>query len=153
MLKRILAGVLFVFVAAQFVRPKPNVSSEPPPAEDFIVRFNPPAPLRQILLASCYDCHSNHTHYPWYSQIQPVGWWLANHVADGKRGLNFSEFGKYSAKRQNRKLDQISDEVTNHTMPLRSYTWTHPEARLKEDQILALSEWCDGLHDRVGPEQ
>ena len=63
-----------------------------------------PGNVQPILARACYDCHSDNTAYPWYNRIQPVAWWLANHVKEGKGELNFSQFGTYSGKKQKHKL-------------------------------------------------
>ena len=55
-----------------------------------------PDSVKVILQNACYDCHSNNTRYPWYVNIQPVGWWMSGHIADARDGLNFSEFGGYT---------------------------------------------------------
>lgn len=151
MLKRILVGLVVVVVAIQFIRPKANSAAQSSTKDDFVVMYSPPAEIRQILAVACYDCHSNTTRYPWYAQIQPTGWWLASHINDGKAALNFSEFGTYAAKKQARKLSQISDQLTEHTMPLGSYTWIHRDARLTEAQIKTVSDWMDDLHDKIAP--
>ena len=150
-LKRILLGLAAVLVAIQFIRPHQNIAPGGRTADDFIARFNPPPAVRTVLETACYDCHSNTTRYPWYAQVQPVGWWLAQHIADGKEALNFSEFGAYSAKRQARKLNLISDQVTDRAMPLPSYTWIHRDARLTDAQVAAVTDWIDALYDKLSP--
>ncbi len=139
-------------VAVQFVRPARNVAPTPTSKDDFVVAFSPPPPVREVLRQACYDCHSNHTRYPWYTHVQPLGWWLASHVNDGKEELNLSEFGSYPRKLQLRKLNQISETVNNREMPLPSYTWAHPEARLTDAQVAAVTEWVDGLYDELDTE-
>jgi hypothetical protein len=153
MAKRILLGLVAVLIVMQFFRPTLNVASQPPTKDDFVVRYAPPPEIQQILAVACYDCHSNTTRYPWYAQAQPVGWWLGSHINDGKFALNFSEFGSYAPKRQARKLNQISDQLTEHTMPLRSYTWIHRDARLSDAQIRTVTDWMDALHDKIAPEE
>lgn len=111
-----------------------------------------PAGVRDLLQRACYDCHSNQTYYPWYAEIQPVGWWLAKHVKDGKEHLNFSEFGTYTVKRRVNKLEQISDEVSQQAMPLASYTWGHPKARLTPAEVKQLTDWAENLRDEIAPE-
>jgi hypothetical protein len=101
-----------------------------------------PADVEQILTRSCYDCHSNNTFYPWYSHIQPVGFWLQHHVNEGKDELNFSEFAKYKKKRQLHKLDEIIEMMELHEMPLASYTVIHSNAKLSKQQELILVEWA-----------
>ncbi|HVU32873.1 MAG TPA: heme-binding domain-containing protein [Opitutaceae bacterium] len=151
MAKRIIGVVILVVVVIQFFRPARNISSEPPGKDDVTVRFAPPPAVAQTLRTACYDCHSNNTRYPWYANVEPVGWWLANHIKDGKRHLNFSVIGSYSAKKQAHVFDAISDQVTEHDMPLQSYTWIHRDARLTTAQINALSDWSDAQHDKVAP--
>ena len=90
--RKILLGLLFLFMAMQFIRPGQNRTNEVQKA-DLIKQFNAPANVAGILTTSCYDCHSNNTRYPCYSNIQPSGWLLAKHIKDGKKELNFSEFG------------------------------------------------------------
>jgi hypothetical protein len=151
MLRRILLGLIVVLVIIQFIRPSRNISPEPPGPNDFATLYTPPAGVRTVLEHACYDCHSNNTRYPWYANVQPIGWWLANHVNEGKRELNFSEFGTYTLKRKSRKLDAISDQVSNREMPLKSYTWIHADARLTDEQVNAVSAWMDALRDQVAP--
>ncbi|MEO6995607.1 MAG: heme-binding domain-containing protein [Lacunisphaera sp.] len=151
MIKKALLGVGLLLVVAQFIRPAKNISSGPETA-DISTKFTVPPEVKRVLQKACYDCHSNQTHYPWYAGIQPVGWWLAKHVKNGKAHLNFSEFATYSAKRTADKFDQISDEVSQQAMPLRSYKWGHPEARLTAAEMKLLIDWADHLHDEIAPD-
>ncbi|MGZ4117789.1 MAG: heme-binding domain-containing protein [Bacteroidia bacterium] len=96
-----------------------------------------------LLETACYDCHSNNTNYPWYTNIQPIGWWMNHHVNKGKRELNFSEFESYTLKRKLRKLSKIKKEVEEGDMPLSSYTLIHSEAKLSSDQKELLIKWVD----------
>jgi hypothetical protein len=148
---KFLLGLAVVFLAMQAFRPAKNLSTAAPFAgKDEVTVLFPASPeVKQILATSCYDCHSNHTRYPWYAEIQPVGWWLASHVNDGRKHLNFSEFGTYPAKRQLKKLEEINDEVQDHGMPLKSYTLVHVDARLTPAQATALCDWAEAAHDRV----
>ena len=93
--KKLLLTVLVVFIAIQFIRPARNNSGSIQKA-DIVPHFNVPATIAGILQTSCYDCHSNNTHYPWYANVQPIGWLLASHVKDGKEELNLNEFATYS---------------------------------------------------------
>lgn len=118
---KVLLGLGALLVVAQAIRPMSNHGTIVGP--DHITKLAPmPAEVDAILQRACYDCHSNATTYPWYANIQPVGWWLEKHVRDGKRHLNFSEFATYSAKRATRKLEETVEEVREHRMPLASYT-------------------------------
>ena len=94
-----------------------------------------------ILQTSCFDCHSNYTNYPWYTNIQPIGWWLNHHVDEGKEELNFSEFESYSLKRKLHKLEEIKEMVEEGEMPLSSYTLIHGDTKLSPEQKEILYTW------------
>jgi len=98
--------LLIVLVAMQFIRPPRNRNGQVMPA-DLTQHFKVPASVESIIKTSCYDCHSNNTEYPWYANIQPMGWLLANHIKNGKAELNFNDFGSYSKRRQLNKLKAI----------------------------------------------
>ena len=151
-IKKVLLALLVLFVAAQFFRPEKNLGTVGGP-NDLTVKHSVPEPVKALLERACYDCHSNRTYYPWYAEIQPVGWWLAKHVTDGKNNLNFSEFGKYPTKRAVTRLEQISEDVSEKAMPLPSYRWGHPKARLTTDEIKTLTDWAEALHDELAPDQ
>ena len=144
-------ALLLVLIGIQFIHPRQNLGATGGP-NDLAVRAAAPDDVRQLLADACYDCHSNRTQYPWYASVQPVAWWLDHHVQEGKRELNFSEFGAYSPRRASHKLAAIGKEVSRGDMPLSSYTWMHPAARLPSDQRKKLVDWAQALHDKVPPE-
>ncbi len=147
LLKRILIILLVIFVLIQFYpRPKKNLSGFTS-SSDISIVHSIPSTVQQVLKTSCYDCHSNNTVYPWYSKIQPVAAWLNNHIVDGKKELNFSEFGDYSLRRQYRKLGEINAQVKKDEMPLGSYTLIHRDAILNTDQKLLIANWTMALLD------
>ncbi len=148
--RKIFLGLGVALIAIQFIRPAKNDS--PVGAADLAAVYAPPAEVRQLLATACYDCHSNRTRYLWYAQVQPVGWWLAKHINDGKDELNFSEFGDYTAHFRARKLRALSDEVTGRSMPLKSYTWIHRDAKLTAAQIKLLADWAEALAETIEPE-
>lgn len=147
--RKILLGGAAVLLVGQFIRPAKNLSTSPAGKDDFATLYPPPPEVARILETACYDCHSNHTRYPWYAELQPAGWWLASHINDGKRALNFNEFGAYTAKRQAKKLDAILDQVTDGTMPLTSYTWIHRDAILTPAQSKAFTDWIASIRDSL----
>ena len=148
--RRAAIGLFVVLVAVQFWHPARNEATAPGP-NDINVKHPVPPRVQLLLQHACYDCHSNHTHYPWYASVQPVAWWLTKHVNDGKRHLDFSEFGAYTPKRAASKLSDLVNEVEEHSMPLKSYTWMHPEARLTPEEIKLITDWADGLQDELAP--
>ncbi|MBS1753933.1 MAG: heme-binding domain-containing protein [Bacteroidetes bacterium] len=122
--------LLFLFGLFQFYpRPEKNISSVET-KERIEKLYNVPDSVMVILKSACYDCHSNNTRYPWYSNIQPVALFLNMHIVDGKKELNFDEFGSYSTRRQQSKLKAIASQVRDREMPLRSYSIMHKNARL-----------------------
>jgi hypothetical protein len=151
MIKKIFLGLIVLFIAAQFYRPARNLSASTGP-NDISVKHPLPPAVKPLLEHACYDCHSNNTKYPWYANVQPVAWWLDWHINDGKRHLNFSEFGRYTPKRAAEKLDNVIDELEQHSMPLKSYTWMHPEARLTAAEIKTLTAWAEDLRQEIAPE-
>ena len=134
--------LIAVMVIIQFIHPSGN-DGEALSATDITHTVAVPEDVMTILKTSCFDCHSNHTAYPWYHVIQPIGFWLDNHVNEGKRELNFSEFSNFKPKRQFRKLKKISKEVKEQEMPLTSFTLIHHDAVLNEVQIQRLINWAD----------
>ncbi len=136
--------ILGALVFIQIFRPERNVQAGVA-ANDITRVTEVPADVQGILKKACYDCHSNNTVYPWYMNVQPVAWWLARHVDEGKRELNFSAFGEYSAKKQLHKLQEIHKEVEEGDMPLSSYTLMHSGARLSKAEQQRLIAWSDSL--------
>ncbi len=146
--KRLFLVLLAAFIVIQFFRPAKNISAGIS-ANDITSKYAVPQDVQTILKTSCYDCHSNNTVYPWYSNIQPVAWWLDDHVKEGKRELNFSEFATYRIGRQYRKLEEINEEVKENKMPLESYTLVHGDAKLSEQQKLTLANWVVAVRDSI----
>jgi hypothetical protein len=143
-IKKLLILLLIVFIVIQFFRPQKNIS-DTIPATDFIAMTKPSPQIEATLRAACYDCHSNNTNYPWYSEVAPVSFVIAEHVKDGKKHLNFSEWDTYSAKKKAHKLEELVEEVEEGHMPEESYTWMHAEAKLTEAQISELTNWAKDL--------
>lgn len=108
-----------------------------------------PDTVLTLLQNACFDCHSNNTNYPWYSNIQPVGWLMAYHIEDAKKDLNFSEFGSYSKRRQSSKLEGIATSINDNTMPLKSYKIIHKSAQLNADEKSILRKWTQSLKDSM----
>ena len=111
--KKLAWVLLLAFVVMQFIRPDINVSeiaiADNP--KDFITIEKPPKSIEGVLVNACYDCHSNNTKYPWYNNIAPVNYWLADHVDHGKGHLNFSEWADYSPGKKDHKLDECIEMV------------------------------------------
>lgn len=134
--------VLIVFVGMQFYRPEKNTSTGKHTAI-FLAETNPSKEVTAILKESCYDCHSNNTNYPWYNNVAPFSYWLADYIKGGKRHLNFSDWETYEIKKRDHKLEELIELVDEGVMPLKEYTWTHSEAKLGEEQRKALLQWAE----------
>lgn len=132
-MKKVLIVLLVAFVIIQFFR----IDKTNPPVNtgtDFLVIKNTPENVAKIIRTSCYDCHSNESKYPWYSNIQPFGWFLKDHIEDGRKHFNLSTFATYTPKRQAHKLNEAAGEVEKGDMPLNSYVLGHSEANLNVEQ-------------------
>lgn len=146
--KKILIALLIIFVLIQFIRPKKNLSAQTGP-NDITTIYPIPGEVKTILNTACYDCHSNNTRYPWYAEIQPVAWWLDDHVKEGKHELNYSEFASYRPRKQYRRMEQTIDLVKEGEMPLSSYTLIHTDAKLSEAEKKALFDWANAIMDTM----
>ena len=102
-----------------------------------------------IFERSCRDCHSNKTVWPWYTNVAPISWWLSNHVNEGRRDLNMSEWGRLPRDRQERKLRQICDQIEDGEMPLSTYLPMHPAARLSEQDKKTVCDWTESERARL----
>ena len=146
-LKKILLLLFVAFVIAQFFGPEKNQGNLAS-IEPFLVETNPPEDVKLILKTACFDCHSDYTSYPWYNNITPVNYWMAGHVDHGKEELNFSNWPDYSLKRKDHKLDEVIELVEKKEMPLNSYTWTHNDAKLTDEQISNIVSWASSVREK-----
>lgn len=94
---------------------------------------------RALAKRACFDCHSNETAWPWYTNVAPVSWMIQRHVDEGRQKLNFSDWGNS----RERELDEIAEVILEGEMPLPNYLPMHPEARLTPAEKQAL---IDGLN-------
>ncbi len=141
-LKRVLLGLLAVLVILQFFR----IEKTNPPidtGEDFLYLAAPPQEIGLLIKDACYDCHSYETQYPWYTNVAPISWWIADHVEEGRGELNFSTWAQYDAERRAHKLEEAAEEVGEGHMPLQSYTWVHGVSRLSDEQRERLAAWFE----------
>lgn len=148
-IRRILLIVAITVLAAMLLI-NPRLTNPPvPPGRDALASNTPPVEITAMLHNSCYDCHSHETKWPWYSHVAPVSWWLVEHVEDGRKKLNFSNWPHEDPKRAARKWRSISEAVADGDMPLPSYLKGHPEARLTDEQRKRFADWADAEADRV----
>jgi hypothetical protein len=140
--------LLIALVAIQFFHPKKNIHEGDQP-NAISKKYSVPVDVKLILNKACMDCHSNNTRYPWYNNIQPVAWWLNNHIVDGKKELNFDEYIDKRPRFQYRRMEQTIDLVKKEEMPLDSYTWIHKDAILSEEEKTKLFNWAQSIMDTL----
>ena len=140
MMRTILLALFIVFVAIQFIRPARNNGAAASPT-DITHYVHVPDTVMHMLQRSCYDCHSNHTVYPWYVNINPVGLWLRSHINDGKRAINFSDLSSFDKRKLDHRLGDIAEQVKSNEMPLPSYTLIHTYAKLNSHEKEVIKNW------------
>lgn len=142
MVKKVLIGLGIILLTIQFFRPEKNESNDL--TYDIATKYQVPDDVKHLFQVSCNDCHSNKTEYPWYANVQPVAWWINNHVVDGKRHLNFSTFAQMPIAIQNRKLEETVEMVEEKEMPMAVYSFLglHSEAKLNDEQRTKIIDWA-----------
>ena len=133
-------ALALLFAGVQFVRPS---RVNPPEAEgraiEAHVRLTPE--VASVLRRSCMDCHSNRTEWPWYSNVAPASWLVAEHVDDGRRHLNFSDWARLNRGDAGFMLGLMCKEAQTGSMPMPSYTLLHREAVLSASDVRTLCDW------------
>ena len=149
MVKKILVILLIALIVIQFIRPARNVGAVAT-TTDITHYVNVPDTVMHMLQTSCYDCHSNNTVYPWYTNINPVGFWMWGHVKDGKHAINFSDLSMFDKKKLDHRMGDIAEELENGGMPLPSYTLVHTNAKLNKAQIQLIRDWTEAARKQIG---
>ena len=132
----------------QLYQPSQNTDNRQPQSMDFTKTYTVPKNIETIFQNSCYDCHSNNTKYLWFDQIQPLGILVEHHIRKGKENLNFSEWGNYSSRKQQIKLDRITKQIKANEMPLKSYIILHKNARLTAHDKQEIINWVNTLKNK-----
>ena len=132
--------VVAIVLVIQVIPVERNVSTVPP-GQSFEKTEKVPANVAAILKVSCYDCHSNNTRYPWYSELQPGAYFMAQHIKEGKEELNLDEFNNYSKRRKKAKIKSIISQIEKDEMPLKSYLLLHPDAGLTPNKKKVLLQF------------
>jgi len=134
--------LLGLFIIVQFFQPSREQDPSPLPT-DLFFQVTIDDSLKNVLLTSCYDCHSNQTEYPLYAYIVPFAQMINKHIQVGKQELNFSHWGTYSKQELVGHLSDICEVVEEDRMPLRSYLLLHKKARLDESQKEKMCKWSE----------
>ena len=142
-MKKVLLGLLVVLILIQFIRPEKNNSKNEMNAMSTVTEI--PVEVTKIIQTSCADCHTNSTNYPWYSEIAPVSWYLAQHVKEGKEHLNFSEWTTYNKDQQEHIINDLKEVLNDREMPLKSYLLIHKDTKLTENQYQIMYDWANSI--------
>ena len=140
--KKIGVVLLVALIVIQFFPAKKNMG-ERYGANDYTKSLTVSPEIRLLVENACFDCHSNATKPIWYQNIQPIGWWMNNHVEEGKRELNFSVFNTYKDKRKSHKLEEIAEQVAKGEMAPCYYVMMHKEAKLSDAQKTKIINWAN----------
>lgn len=138
--------VLVLLIGMQLFRP--DRTNPPEDAnQTLFAATNVPPDVARILQTSCLDCHSNRTTWPWYSNVAPTSWLVADHVSEGRREMNFSTWSELSDHRAQKLLGEICEEVEEGKMPIPTYLWLHRDAKLSEQDKATLCAWANAQRD------
>lgn len=149
--KKILLAIIIIILIIQlpvFTPPKNFTDKD----SDITItdKYDVPMDIQMDIYTSCYSCHSNYTeNYPWYYHIQPVSWWMNNHIKTAKRHVNFSEFAAYSPKVAAKKFYELHKVMENKSMPLPSYLWMHDDAKLTDEQYRKIADWAQKMYEQT----
>ncbi|AZI67613.1 cytochrome C [Kaistella daneshvariae] len=147
-MKKILVILLVAFILIQFF-PIDKNNPEPTPQMDFLKIKNTPEKTANLIRNGCYDCHSNESKYPWYSNVQPMAWFLKDHIDEGRKELNFSTFATYLTKRQAKKMEEAAELIEKNEMPLDSYIILHSEAKYTDAEKQELIHYFKTLAEET----
>lgn len=137
-MKQTLLIIVALLLLSQLIRPD---RTNPPVNPDEALQA--PKEVETVLRRSCYDCHSNETRWPWYSNLAPFSWTIASHVKEGRLALNFSKWQTIPEKIKVKRLKRAIQTTSNNMMPLPSYLWLHKEAKLTKAQKSLLKAWFE----------
>lgn len=132
-MKKFIAFIVVLLVGIQFI---PVERTNPPVQSD----IDAPLEVKAILKKACYDCHSNETNWVWYTKIAPMSFLAVKDVNDGRKHLNFSEWGSYTDKTE-KMMEEIWEEVREEKMPPWQYRIVHSEAKLTQEEKGILRNW------------
>ena len=145
MVKKILTILALAVIAGLIVIQFFRIDKTNPPvvqAETLEAAAVVPPDISLILGRSCSDCHTNQTIYPWYSNVQPMAWFLKDHIDEGRQKLNFSVWNTYTPQRKSKRLADICEQLESKEMPLPSYLWIHRDSILSDSDSQALCDWA-----------
>ena len=148
-MRQSLLGIVGLIVIGLVIQVIPYGRDHTNPAVVQEPNWNSPE-TRAIAKRACFDCHSNETVWPWYSNVAPVSWLIYRDVSNGREHLNFSEWnvhpsmpeGEGEGEEHQHGPEVITEVLESGEMPPATYLLLHPEARLTDQEMQVL---IDGL--------
>jgi hypothetical protein len=137
----ILLALLVIIQVFSIDKTRPEIVA----SEDLLQSDAVPEDVKTLLRNACADCHSFETKYPWYTNIEPLSWWIKGHIKGGRQKLNFSIWNSYPDKRKAHKIDECIEVLEQKRMPMKSYTWIHSEAKLSDENNKRLMAYFESL--------
>lgn len=122
-----LVGLLLVIQVVPYGRDHTNPPVVAEPAWDS-------PQTRELAVVACFDCHSNETVWPWYSNVAPLSWLVQFDVDEGREHLNYSEWNR------RQEADESAETIREGSMPPAQYLITHPSARLSDQELQTLAD-------------
>lgn len=147
-MKKIIFLIIIILIGIQFItidKTNPPIDSK----KDFFANVNAPPELETTIKNACYDCHSHHTKYPWYSDVAPISWLIKEHIRDGRNHLNFSIWPDYKERKKAHKIEEAIEVIKSGEMPMKGYVMLHPEAELTHERKMELTRWLGELQDSL----
>lgn len=135
-----IVAIIALFILVQLFRID-KTNPEVNPEKDYLTMSRAPENVSAILKTSCYDCHSNETVYPWYSNIAPMSWMLKSHIDEARDHMNFSLWAELSEASKIGAQENCFYEIEDNKMPLKSYTLIHRDAKLTDESRETLMNW------------
>jgi len=143
-IKLLLTGLLVILIGLQLFSIDKS-APETLASEDLLADPALPDDVQNLLINSCADCHSNRTTYPWYTSIQPLGWWIKGHIDHGRQNLNFSKWHSYDTRRKDHKAEECVEVLEQRRMPFSSYVMMHKEAQMTDAEYNRLIAYFESL--------
>jgi Haem-binding domain/Cytochrome P460 len=136
---------LLVFIGIQFIRPQ----LETPPVTSVIQL---PDSVQQVLVKSCFDCHTSMTKFSWFDQISPASWVVSDHVREGRKHVNFSQWNRLTKDQQKVVLFESLNQMQFQVMPLSQYTFVHRSAKLNQFELNIFKSYVASLVSPILPD-
>jgi hypothetical protein len=148
---RIAKGIIFacpiVLIALQMVPEPSRTNARVNKTETIEANLAVPAPVSAMLNRSCMNCHSNETHWPWYTRVAPVSWMVSKDVENARKVMNLSRWSSQNGRRPELAIATLTaacSGLQTGRMPKWNYVLMHPEARISKAEADQFCVWSQG---------